>query len=104
MAQFPFTDLHGFKDYVIYVQTYLPDRFPHREAVGPDDQWTVELAFRGLREGLALAVKEKGDQLVFRDCGKLIEEAHEEYRRDNLRKGFSKLEEVNKLLKKVPSQ
>ena len=28
----PFTDLHSFKDFVTYVQTYLPDRFPPREA------------------------------------------------------------------------
>jgi hypothetical protein len=28
MTKFPFSDLHSFKDCVIYVQTYLPDRFP----------------------------------------------------------------------------
>ena len=104
LAKFPFTDLHGFKDYVIYVQTYLPDRFPPRQAVGPEDQWTLELAFRGLREGLALAVAEKGDKPVFKECGRLVEEAHEQYRTGHQREGFFKLEEVNKLLKMVPSQ
>jgi hypothetical protein len=104
MAKFPFTDLHGFKDYVIYVQTYLPDSFPPRQAVGPEDQWTLDLAFRGLREGLALAVKEKGDKPVFHDCERLVEDAYEQYRAGNRREGFFKLEEVNKLLKKVPSQ
>ena len=37
----PFSDLHSFKDYVIYVQAYLPNRFPPRKTVGSEDQWTL---------------------------------------------------------------
>ena len=50
MAHFPFGDLQSFKDYVICVQTYLPDRFPPRTAVGPEDQWTLGPAFDGLNK------------------------------------------------------
>jgi hypothetical protein len=104
MAKFAFTDLHSFKDYVIYVQTYLPDRFPHREGAGPDEQWSLDLAFRGLREGLALAEEEKGPKQELSACQKLVAQAYEEYRAGHDREGFFKLEEVNNLLKKVPSQ
>lgn len=104
MAKFPFNDLHSFKDFVVFVRMCAPHLFPIREGVGPDEQWSLDLAFRGLREGLALAVEEKGDKPVFHECERLIEEAYLEYRADNRREGFFKLEEVNKLLKKVPSQ
>jgi len=96
MANFPFSDLHSFKDYVIYVQTYRSDRFPPRTAVGPEDQWSLELAFEGLGVGLDVAVREEGECLVFSECRKLIGEAHEYYRAGNLRGGFSKLEELSK--------
>ena len=104
MAKLSFTDLHGFKDYVMYVQNYLPDRFPHRDWVGPDEQLTFDRAFAGLREGLVLSAREKGDLPVFRECGQLIDEAYEAYRAGNLRDGFGKLESVNGLLRTVPSQ
>jgi len=77
MAKFPFSDLHSFKDYVIYVQTYLPDRFPPRAAVSPEDQWSLDLAFQGLRFGLDLAEQEKGDLAVFSECRKLVGEAYD---------------------------
>ena len=104
MAKFGFSDLHSFKDYVVFVRMCAPDQFPTREGLPAEDQWTLDLAFRGLREGLALVINEKGEKPVFRDCGRLVEEAYEQYRAGNKREGFFKLEEVNKLLKKVPSQ
>jgi hypothetical protein len=48
-AAFPFSDLHSFKDYVGFVKLCAPDSFLVREGVGPSDQWTLELAFEGLR-------------------------------------------------------
>src|SRR5258707_14587441 len=80
MAKFPFTDLHSFKDYVTYVQTYLPDRFPPREGASLDEQWSMELAFRGLRKGLELAVAEKGPNLILAACARHVSKAHHEYR------------------------
>ena len=104
MAKFPFSDLHSVKDYVGFVRICAPDLFPVREGVSPEYQWTLDLAFRELREGLALAIEEKGDKPVFRECGRLVEEAYNEYRAGNRREGFSKLDQVGKLLKKMPSQ
>lgn len=103
-AAFPFSDLHSFKDYVVFVQTYLPDRFRPREGVGPADQWTLDLAFEGLRLGLRMAAEEKGERAEFTRGRALVEEAYAAYRDGNVRDGFFKLEELQKLLKKVPSR
>ena len=104
MAKFPFTDLHSFKDYVGFVRLCAPDLFPEREGMGPEDQWSLDLAFEGLRYGLKLARKEKGERQVFSDCERLVSEAYDLYRAGRVRDGFSKLDQVKKLLKTVPSQ
>ena len=52
MATFPFSDLHSFKDFVFVVRMCAPDHFPAREGLCADDQWSLDLAFKGLREGL----------------------------------------------------
>lgn len=103
-ARFPFSDLHSFKDYVVFVQTYLPDRFRPREGVGPADQWTLDLAFEGLRLGLRMAVEEKGERDEFTQGKLLVEDAYTAYRGGQMRDGFFKLEELRKLLKKIPSR
>jgi hypothetical protein len=103
-AKFPFSDLHSFKDYVVFAQTYLPDRFRPREGVGPADQWTMDLAFEGLRLGLRMAVEEKGERAEFTQGKLLVEDAYTAYRDGRMRDGFFKLEELQKLLKKVPSR
>ena len=103
MAKFPFNDLHSFKDYVGFVKLCSPDQYPLREGVAPEEQWTLDLAFEGLRYGLSLAVKEKGDRPVFEECRGLVEKAYESYREGKKRDGFFKLEEVSKLLRQVPS-
>ena len=100
-TKFPFSDLQSFRDYVIFVQTYSPDGFHPREGVGPDEQWTLDLAFEGLRQGLNLAVKEKGKRPEFATCHALVEEAHDHYRVGRVREGFFALEKFHKLLRKV---
>lgn len=104
MLKFPFNDLHSFKDYVVFVQLCSPDSYPPVEGLSSDDQWTLDLAFKGLREGLALSAKEKGDLPVFDDCRRLVAEAHECYRAGKKREGFATLEEVCKRLAEVPSE
>jgi len=103
-AAFPFTDLHSFKDYIVFVQTYLPDRFRPREGVGPADQWTLDLAFDGLRLGLSMATEENGERDEFTQGKSFVEDSYAAYRDGRVRDGFLKLEELQKLLKKVPSQ
>jgi hypothetical protein len=101
---FGFSDLHSFKDYVVFVQSYLPDEFPPRDCAGPDEQWTLDLAFDGLRLGLRMAVEEKGERDEFTQGESLVEEAYAAYRDGRKRDGFFKLEELQTLLKEVPSQ
>jgi hypothetical protein len=103
-AKFPFNDLHSFKDYVVFVRMCAPNYFPSREGLGEEAQWSLDLAFRGLHEGLELARREKGDRPLFHECNRLVDEAYREYKAGNRREGFVKLEEVNRLLKTVPSQ
>jgi hypothetical protein len=104
MAKFPINDLHSFKDYVGFVKLCAPDQFPRREGVSEPEQWSLDLAFDGLRFGLKLAVEEKGERPVFADCRLMVEAAYAEYRSGQMKEGFLKLAEVQKLLKKVPSR
>ena len=62
------------------------------------------MAFEGLRFGLKIAVEEKGTMPVFATCEKLVEEAYACYREGRMREGFFKLDEMQKLLKKIPTQ
>jgi hypothetical protein len=103
-ASFPFSDLHSFKDYVGFVKLCAPDEFPLREGVGTADQWTLDLAFEGLRLGLRMAAEEKGERDEFTRGESLVEVAYTAYRTGRMRDGFFKLEELQKLLKKVPSR
>jgi hypothetical protein len=104
MAKFGFTDLHSFKDYVGFAKLCLPDRFPQRDGVSADDQWTIGLAFEGLRLGVNMAVQEKGERPEFAESRRLIEEAFDAYKSGDVRSGFMKLAEIQKLLRKIPSQ
>ena len=101
---FGFSDLHSFKDYVVWVQTGASTKFPVEDWAGPDDQMTLDLAFEGLRLGLKMAAEEKGERAEFARGRALVDEAYTAYRDGNVRDGFFKLEELQKLLKKVPSR
>ena len=104
MAKFPFTDLHSFKDYVGFVKLCGPSDFPLREGVEESDQWTLDLAFEGLRHGLRIAVEEKGELPALAECRLLVEEAFTHYQQGKMREGFFNLEQVQTLLKKIPSK
>jgi hypothetical protein len=101
MTSFPFNDLHSFKDYIVFVRMCAPDKFPPREGLSADYQWTLELAFQGLREGLDLAVREKGSRSEFSECSKLIERAYDHYKAGERREGFFALDEAHRLLKSI---
>ncbi len=103
-AAFPFFDLHSFKDYVGFVKLCAPDEFPPRDALGPDDQWTLDLAFDGLRLGLRMAIEEKGERDEFTRGQSFVEDAYAAYRVGRLRDGFFKLQDLQKLLKKIPTR
>lgn len=102
--RFGFSDLHSFKDYVVWVQTCASTEFPAEECANPDDQMTLDLAFEGLRLGLEMATKEKGEREEFVKGRALVEDACDAYREGRIRDGFFKLEELQKVLRKVPTQ
>jgi hypothetical protein len=104
MTKFGFNDLHSFKDYIGFVRICAPDQFPVREGVPIEDQWTLDLAFRGLREGLSLAVKEKGTRTEFDECSKLVEEAYAHYNAGQRKEGFFALDNAQKILKRIRTQ
>lgn len=104
MASWHFHDLHGFKDYISFVYISAPDRFQEREGYGPNDQWTLDLAFEGLRHGLAITAKKKGELPVLATCRAMVEEAYTHYREGRDRDGCLKLQEMAKLIRKLPSR
>jgi hypothetical protein len=104
MAEFPFSDLHSFRDYVAFVRLCSPDEYPIRAGVASDEQWTLDSAVDGLRYGLTLSSKETGEVPVLETCQRIVEEAFQHYRDGQVREGFRKLQEVEKLLKRLKSK
>ncbi|HEY2787767.1 MAG TPA: hypothetical protein VGJ05_22610 [Fimbriiglobus sp.] len=75
-----------------------------REGLASYEQWTLDLAFDGLRYGLDLTAKEKGELPFLATCREMVEEAYGHYRGGRMREGFFKLQEMENILKKIPSQ
>jgi hypothetical protein len=103
-AYFGFTDLHGFKDFVVEVITGAPNDFMEMDWLKPDEQMNLDRAFVGLRYGLKLTAEEKGESPLVGKCRVLVEEAYELYRAGQDHAGQLKLEEMETLLKTLPSQ
>jgi len=101
---FGFSDLHGFKDFVVYVLSCAPDLFPEDDWRAPDQQMNLERAFLGLRYGLDLTVQEKGESVLLNQCRQLMDEALIEYHAGRDHSGQNKLEQMEGLLKKLPSR
>jgi len=101
MTNWGFHDLHSFKDYVGFVKLCAPDQFPKWEWT---EQLTLDRAFEGLRYGLDLTAKEKGESPKIDACRKLVEAAYGHYKGSRMREGIFALQELQKLLKKIPSQ
>jgi len=101
---FGFTDLHGFKDFVGLVLSCAPDLFLYADWLRPDEQMNLDRAFIGLRYGLDLATREKGPSPVFTACREHVEKAYALYKADENYAGQLQLEEVEKLLRKIPSR
>ena len=103
-AYFGFTDLRGFKNFLVYVYAYAPDLFPHETWRKSDEQMNLQRAFAGLRYGLKLAADNMGNSQRMERCWQLVDEAYQEYLNKNERIGQQKLEEVEQLLKQFPTR
>ena len=103
-AYFGFTDLHGFKDFVTEAIVCAPDQFMPMDWLGPDEQMNLERAFVGLRYGLDLTAAEKGESSLLAQCRALVEAAYGDYRAGRDDDGRHKLEELEALLKTLPTR
>jgi|LakMenEpi03Aug12_release.lakeMendotaPanAssembly.Ray.scaffolds.fasta_scaffold249305_2 hypothetical protein len=103
-AYFGFTDLHGFKDFVVEVIAGAPDDFMEMDWLQPDEQMNLDRAFVGLRYGLKLTAHEKGESPLLDKCRELVEEAYGLYRSGQDHEGQRKLEAMDELLITLPSQ
>lgn len=99
---FGFTDLNGFKDFVVFVLSCAPELFPEEDWLPPDQQMDLEKAFTGLRCGLDILRNDAGETPLLAECGELIEKAYAEYRAGRDADGQANLEEVAELLAKPP--
>jgi hypothetical protein len=100
-AYFGFTDLPGFKDYVVYVLSCAPDLFPEEEWRRPEEQMNLERAFVGLRLGLNILAQQTDDSALLDECTKLVDEAGAQYHAGQDHAGQSKLEELERILGKL---
>lgn len=75
--RFPFDDLDSFIAFVVFVRISAPNIFPPLVTRGPDGQWTLALAFEGLRTGLKMVEEQIGSNLA--DCAYFIDEAEKSY-------------------------
>lgn len=101
---FGFTDLHGFKDFVVEVIAGAPDDFMEMDWLNCDEQMNLERAFAGLRYGLNLLETEKGATETIARCRQLVEDSYAEYRAGRDAEGQRMLEEVDELLTEIPSR
>lgn len=58
---------------------------------------------RALKYGLTLVAKEKGELPVLETCREIMKEAYEHYRAGRMREGYFKMQEMEKLIKTLPS-
>lgn len=103
-AWFGFSDLHSFKDYVVYVHSCAPDMFPPDDWRTSDEQMNLDRAFVGLRYGLDITVAETGKTELVDKCRVLVEEAYAEYQSGQAMEGQRKLEEVDRYISQLPSR
>lgn len=101
---FGFEDLHAFKDFIVEVIAGAPDDFMEMDWLLPDEQLNLERAFVGLRYGLQLTAAEKGDSELLATCRGLVETAYANYQAGDEVAGQAKLEEMEALIRTLPSQ
>jgi hypothetical protein len=102
-AYFGFTDVHGFKDYIVSVILEAPSDFMEMDWLPPGDQMNLDRAFEGLRHGFDL-VEREFDAATAQPMRQLAAEALAAYEHGDERGGQAKLEAVQKLLRRLPTQ
>ena len=104
VSGFPFNDLHSFKDFITFVAMCSPDQFPVRKGVPATEQWSLDLAFDGLNEGLALARRQAVSPTVVWECQTLFQQALGHYRAGRMREGFQALEKARRVFGRIRTE
>ena len=99
-----FSDLNSFKDYVTTVLACAPELFPEMDWLPPDQQLNLERSFEGLEIGYSVTALEVGDIPLLKTCRKLTAEALDLYRAGGDFDGQKKLEDVERLIRSLPSK
>lgn len=100
-AKFPFTDFHGYKDYVTFVRMCAPDNFPLRDGLSSSDQWTLQLAFEGLHQGLTLAREVGVSDAIIAQCQQHFESAYVLYVGGDRKAGFKAIQAAQLIISRA---
>lgn len=98
-----FTDVHGFKDFLVEVLTGAPDDFMQFDWLPASEQMTLDRAFVGLEHGFQRVAWEFKRPSLVATMRLLASEALALYRNGDDLGGQHKLEEVERLLNSLPT-
>ncbi len=101
LSYFGFTDLIGFKDFLVEVIAGAPDDFMEMDWLKPEEQMNLHRAFVGLRYGLDLAAAERGETETITTCRQLVDQAQANYQAGRNDDGQHALVEVETLIGKI---
>lgn len=104
LGYFGFSDLHSFKDYVVYVLSCAPELFPAEDWLKAEEQMNLDRAFVGLELGFQLIAQEGVEPEIITQCRRLTAESCELYKLGQELDGQRCLEQVEEILKKIPSR
>jgi len=98
-----FTDVRGFRDFILEVIAGAPADFMEMDWLSPEEQMTLDRAFEGLRIGFDLVEWEFGSTKAS-PMRAFANESLAAYRNGDDRSGQSKLEAIEKLLRRLSTQ
>jgi len=82
-------------EFIAYVVLTAPDAFP------PEDNMTIDAAFRELGHGLDCVQLERGDSAMIQESRKLFREAYSLYKEGKTNEGAWKLQDAEEVLMRL---
>ena len=93
--------IDSFYNLIGFVCLTAPDRFPVRDYLAPEEQWSLDRAFRELRHGLQYLDPKVADQTKLARLSALLEASESAYRNGDRTNGIKHLRELESLVFKV---
>lgn len=81
-----------------FVRLTAPDRFPVRDFLPPDQQWTLERAFAELHRGLQYVDPQVADENKLKRLRELLDASLQAYKRADRAAGIERLFEFESLI------